>query len=169
MPLHDACPSARRVVEISNMLGIVNNPIICGRSGRADLATSILCRLDCLCCRCGNIAVKLVAGNSFAKPIRFGRNTTKTVAHTREYKSPTIRRVPYSARVTQRKLSIKRRKPTETKEAGRSFFRIGNGNAVVHTLKFDERCRRSVLEGEITLMLNEIPCGNIYGIKRISR
>ena len=169
MPLHDACPSARRVVEISNMLGIVNNPIICGRSGRADLATSILCRLDCLCCRCGNIAVKLVAGNSFAKPIRFGRNTTKTVTHARERESPTIRRVPYSARVTQRKLSIKRRKPTETKEAGRSFFRIGNGNAVVHTLKFDERCRRSVLEGEITLMLNEIPCGNIHRIKRISR
>ena len=169
MPLHDACPSARRVVEISNMLGIVNNPIICGRSGRADLATSILCRLDCLCCRCGNIAVKLVAGNSFAKPIRFGRNTTKTVTHARERESPTIRRVPYSARVTQRKLSIKRRKPTETKEAGRSFFRIGNGNAIVHTLKFDERCRRSVLEGEITLMLNEIPCGNIHRIKRISR
>ena len=169
MPLHDACPGARRVVEVSNMLGIVNNPIICGCSRCADLATSILCRLDCFCRRCGNVVVKLVAGDSFAKPIRFGRNTTKTVAHTRERKSPTIRRVPYSARVTQRKLSIKRRRPTETKDARRSFFRIGNGNAVVHTLKLDERCRRSVLEGEITLMLNEIPCGNIYGIKRISR
>ena len=169
MPLHDACPGARRVVEISNMLGIVNNPIMCGRGGRADLAPSVLCRLDCLRCLCGNIAVKLVAGDSFAKPIRFGRNTTKTVTHTRECKSPTVRRVPYSARVTQRKLSIKRRRPTETKEAGRSFFGIGNGNAVVHTLKLDERCRRSMLEGEITLMLNEIPCGNIYGIKRISR
>ena len=169
MPLHHACPGTRRIVEVSNMLGIVNNPIICGCSRCADLAPSILCRLDCFCRRCGNIAVKLVAGNSFAKPIRFGRNTTKTVTHTRECKSPTIRRVPYSARVTQRKLSIKRRRPTETKEAGRSFFRIGNGNAVVHTLKFDERCRRSVLEGEITLMLNEIPCGNIHRIKRISR
>ena len=169
MPLHHACPGARRVVEVSNMLGIVNNPIICGRGGRADLATSIPCRLDCLRCRCGNIAVKLVAGNSFAKPIRFGRNTIKTVTHTRERKSPTIRRVPYSARVTQLKLSIKRRRPTETKDTRRSFFRIGNGNAVVHTFKLDERCRRSMLEGEITLMLNEIPCGNIYGIKRISR